>query len=149
MQPIGFWASMFTAGAAFSLAFLAVDVGADTSHLPVARQCGSITFISGGIGTEESEALKNEVPKHSLALLFSIRIGTRSAYNANVRVTILGTQEQPVLDVISDGPYFLADLPAGQYVIAASSGSVTKKQAITIHPGEHRFLGFEWAQDSP
>lgn len=106
MRAVDFWASMFTTGAALSLAFLAVHVKADTSHLPATRQCGDITFISGGIGTEESEAMKREAPKRSLALLSSVRIGTRSAYNADVHVTILDLQNRPTLDVISDGPYF-------------------------------------------
>lgn len=149
MRPIGLWASIFTAGAVLSVALPGVDAKADTSHLPAARQCGNVTFISGGIGTEESEALKKEAPKHNLALLFSVRIGTPAAYTTDVHVTILDSQDRPVLDVISDGPYFLTDLPAGQYVVAASSGMATKQQKITLRPGAHRLLGFEWTEANP
>ena len=66
--------------------------------------------MSGGIGLEESELLKQMADKYSLQLVISSRSG---AYLADTRVTITGANGQKILDVPLDAPWLLVDLVLG------------------------------------
>jgi hypothetical protein len=44
---------------------------------------------------------------------------------------------------VADGPYLLADLPAGSYQVSAGAGPQRKTQSVDIQPGAHKRLVFE------
>lgn len=86
----------------------------------------------GGIGSDESTAMRAQMKEHPLSLLFAASGG---AYLADIDVTIQGPGAVPPLMFRANGPVCLVDLPAGSYVVTAASGGVTKKESVTLGAG--------------
>ena len=105
------------------------------SAMPQWKGEGAVRYVCGGIGSDESTAMRAAMKDHPLALLFARNDG---AYLANVQVAIKGgdANTAAALALRADGPVCLIDLPAGRYVIdATTSGGDTKSQTVTIGSG--------------
>ena len=144
-------AAMLTMAAASAPVF-AQD---DTQALPAATTVGNASFVSGGIGVDESEAMKAAAAKYSLELVFSAKsdknapgasAGANAAYTADVKVKITDRAGKTVIDTVSQGPYLLADLPDGAYQVQASADGATKTRKATVKKGSHQRLVFSWAE---
>lgn len=102
-------------------------------------------FMSGGIGDEELEIIKQRSNAFSLILLFAQKPEQgRSAYIADVAVTIRNSKQQTVLQTTSDGPYLMIDLPAGSYTIEATYGNLMKHQTLTLTSGKPQRMVMTW-----
>ncbi len=88
-----------------------------------------IRHISGGVGIEEREAMKLLAADYNLQLVFS---KTSGSYVAGVRVTIENSEGKEILDALSDGPWFFADLPAGKYRVTAVYRDVARQKEAMI-----------------
>ena len=95
----------------------------------------------GGIGSDESVAMRAQMKEHPLSLLFAQPGG---AYLADIDVSIQGNRSVPALNFRASGPVCLVDLPAGSYAVQASSGGVTKKQQVTIAAGAPKTVDFRF-----
>ena len=110
-----------TMAAAMALGSMAIAGLLNTAQagLPPVQHQGSVQYVSGGIGLDESEALKaaaRTIPGADLR-----RTGRRQAdYVADVTVAIHDGQGKPVLRATSEGPYMLVKLPAGDYKVSAT-----------------------------
>jgi hypothetical protein len=120
--------------------------------LPATTTVGNASFLSGGIGLDESEAMKAAAPRYSLELVFSASAGktaagagASAAYLADIHVKITDSAGKTVIDTVSQGPYLLANLPAGNYQVEASSGGAVKTQKTAVKKGGHQRLVFSWA----
>ena len=118
----------------------------DQGTLPAATTVGNATFLSGGIGLDESTAMQQAAPKYPLELVFGAKEGNTEAYTADVHVKISDHSGNTVIDTVSNGPYLLATLPDGSYKIEASSGGVSKTQQAVLKKGAHRRIVFSWNQ---
>lgn len=133
------------------LAFAALFLGsalpawagaAETSSLPPERSEGAISYLSGGIGLDESSAIKAAAPKYSLELLFAARDGGN--YLAGVQVVIRKGSGETLLDTTAEGPFLLARIPPGRYRIAATHEGQTQERTVSIAARKHRRLVFTW-----
>jgi hypothetical protein len=148
--------ALFTAAAAAMSAqpvFAQDDAGAGA--LPAVTTVGNASFISGGIGIDQSEAMKAAASKYSLELVFSARkdknapgasAGASAAYTADVKVKITDRAGKTVIDTVSQGPYLLANLPDGAYQVEAIADGAAKTQKTTVKKGAHQRLVFSWAE---
>lgn len=103
--------------------------------MPPWQGAGSARYVCGGIGSDESSAMRAAMKAHPLALLFARADG---AYLANVDVTIKGgdANNAAALAFRASGPVCLVDLPNGRYVIdAAEPGGAAKSQTVTVGGG--------------
>jgi hypothetical protein len=132
-------ASLLLANAAWS----------EDSALPEVHQSGDISYISGGIGSDESKAIKSEAPKYALTLNFIVRIDGHDSFDAPDELTILKADGSPVLDIKPDGPYLLLDLPPGTYKITAGSADQSSTQTVQIVRGAHKQITFRLAPTKP
>jgi hypothetical protein len=132
----------FRACLAAAALLCAAAVRADDSALPPLQHSGDIGYISGGIGEDESQAIKAAGPKYALWISFTSRIEGKDAYTAPEQVTILKADGSPVLDLKPNGPYLLLDLPPGQYRISAGSAAQSHSQTVQITRGAHKRLVF-------
>ncbi|HEY9459489.1 MAG TPA: carboxypeptidase regulatory-like domain-containing protein [Paralcaligenes sp.] len=114
------------------------------AQLPPAQQQGGIEYVSGGIGLDESTAFKAAMAQFPLALTFASRDGDVAAYVADVRVVIRDNQNNDVLNVESNGPYFLVKLPPGTYQVFATYNNKTLSQKVAIGASGTRQAKFEW-----
>jgi hypothetical protein len=97
--------------------------------MPPTEQQGDVSFVSGGVGLDESTALRRARRQWPLSLLFT---GPQSAYVANVKVQITGANNASVLDTTSHGPYMLVRLPPGRYTVNATYSDVTRRQTVNV-----------------
>ena len=106
-----------------------------------AQQQGNITFVSGGAGDEDRDALKQVESQYNLRLLFAARNGE---YLANVAVTLSDARGNAVLDTIAEGPIFYARVPPGRYRLTVSNEGQSQSRDISVGNGAVR-QDFYWA----
>ncbi|AMP07468.1 hypothetical protein CPter91_5180 [Collimonas pratensis] len=102
--------------------------------------------MSGGIGQDESTLIQQEAKNYPLELEFVIKASPKDEYAADVRVKISDASNNVVLDTVSNGPFFLAKLPAGSYQLTAAKNGQVKERKIAITPGSHQHIMFEWQE---
>ncbi len=115
-----------------------------SSDLPVVHEVGDVTYLSGGIGTPEVEAIKHVAQRYPLELEFLGKAKPQDEYLSQVKVRIKDAHGAMVLDVTSDGPFLLAKMPAGKYTISVEHAGKIENRTVQIAPQEHRRLVFEW-----
>lgn len=121
---------------------MAVAAAAD---LPPERIQGEVLYRSGGIGEDEAKAMQEAAREYPLALEFVAREGDgHGAFLADVDVSIRDAGGNQVLRTRSDGPYLLARLPAGRYVITARHEDTPHERRITIPARGGRHVTFGW-----
>ncbi|WP_233856164.1 carboxypeptidase regulatory-like domain-containing protein [Paraburkholderia sp. HD33-4] len=98
--------------------------------MPATQQQGDISFVSGGVGRDESTALRQARRQWPLSLQFT---GPGASYVADVQVRIAKAGGTTVLDTTSKGPYMLVRLPQGRYTVSATYSGVTRKQTLNVH----------------
>lgn len=97
-------------------------------------------YRCGGIGKDESEAMKAQASRHSLFLMFSASSG---AYVADVDVEIRRAGGAAVLQALCDGPMMLVDLAPGRYQVRANYGGQAQTRNVTVGAGTAR-QSFVW-----
>jgi hypothetical protein len=100
-----------------------------STGMPPTEQQGDVSFVSGGVGRDESTALRQARSQWPLSLLFT---GPGSNYVADVQVQIVNAGGTSVLDTISHGPHMLVRLPPGRYTVNATYSGVTRKQTVNV-----------------
>jgi len=103
--------------------------GPQTTGMPATEQQGDVSFVSGGVGRDESTALRQARSQWPLSLLFT---GPGSSYVADVHVQITNASGTSVLDTRSHGPHMLVRLAPGRYTITATYGSTTRTQRVNV-----------------
>jgi hypothetical protein len=121
---------------------LAVAFQAVGATLPQARTERGITYISGGIGHDESAAMKAEASKYPLSMVFSA--GKDNEYLADVRIAIKDQAGKEVLNAVSDGPIMLVKVPAGRYSIAAERSGKTLRRTVHVNQKGDKRVNFHW-----
>jgi len=112
-----------------------------SSGMPPIRHQGNISYVSGGIGSGESAAMKAAQRHWPLAMLF---IGPSSEYLADVPVSIVNAQGNEVLKTEARGPYMLVKLPPGQYTVKASYNGHPQTKTIKIPNQGGARADFRW-----
>jgi hypothetical protein len=105
------------------------------------RTEGGITFISGGVGADEREALKKVEGDYNLRLMFAAQGGE---FVADVKVTILDAKGKTVLEAVSGGPRFFAKLAPGAYRITAVNNGTPMTRTVTISSKRPVSQAFFW-----
>lgn len=114
---------------------------ANGGGLPQIERQGAVEYISGGVGLDESTALKREAHRWPLALRFT---GPTSDYVADVRVRIVGPRGAEVLNAESIGPYLLVKLPPGRYTVHASYQDQEQMRTVTVSAQPGARADFHW-----
>jgi hypothetical protein len=120
---------------------------APETTMPRESAHGVVRYISGGVGTEEQEAMQRVAPSYPLELQFVVVGDTdwnRPVYTADVGVTIRDRAGQIVLDTTAAGPFMLAWLPGGEYTISAEDDGRVTTRHVRIDEGKHRKIVFAW-----
>lgn len=86
-------------------------------------------FRCGGIGSDESTAMRAEMKNHPLSLLFA---RTDGAYLADVDVTVSGAAK---LEFRAAGPLCLINVPTGAYTVEARADGAVQRQQVTVGGG--------------
>ena len=103
---------------------------------------GDISYVSGGVGASEQEALKKVRSDYNLWLTFAVT-GT-GAFLADVPVTISDKSGQALLEAVSAGPYLYARVPAGTYRVSADNEGQVQTRTVTVPASGGVPEVFEW-----
>ncbi|WP_454694900.1 carboxypeptidase-like regulatory domain-containing protein [Achromobacter aegrifaciens] len=135
--------TMAAAMALGSMAFAGI-LSTAQAGLPPVQQQGSVQYISGGIGLDESEAMKAAAKDYPLALTFAAQRDGKADYVANVAVTISDAHGKSVLQTTAEGPYMLVKLPAGNYRISATYNGQAQQREVSVQNSGTARAVFEW-----
>lgn len=120
--------------------------GLRAQELPPVQVVNGVSYLSGGIGLDESTAIKAESAKWPLTLLFAARGPRGEVYVANVQVRILDVRGAVLLDVVSEGPYLLVRLSPGSYTVEATRAGKTQRRTVQLPPGKPVKAGWSWPE---
>jgi hypothetical protein len=118
---------------------------AATPALPPLQHSGSISYLSGGIGSDQSAAIKSVMSQYPLTLEFAGKTGSGNEYLSDVPVQIANAHGTTVLKADSHGPFMLLSLPAGRYTITARHDGKTQQRTVNIASAAHAHEVFIWA----
>jgi len=107
-------------------------------------QTGGITYVSGGIGQEESDEMEASQQNYNLRVTNADRTGH---FSGDTRIVISDMKNHPLLDT-SVGPLFYADLPNGRYIVEGFNEVQSKKQTIHIVGRAPVRIHFIWEHNS-
>lgn len=131
---------MFRRSLCCAVCSLACGLAAAQAGVPPMKSQGAARYVCGGIGSDESTAMRAAMKEHPLSLLFARASGD---YLADVSVEVRNGQGDRVLFLQAGGPVCLIDLPAGRYTVRAAHGEAEKQQAVTID-GSPRTVDFRF-----
>jgi len=114
------------------------------AQMLINRTQGDISFIAGGIGEEESIAMKLMSKKWPLSIEFSEYLDGKDLWIAQVYLRILDANRKTLFDTTIDGPMFLGKLPAGYYELLATYQGVTQSRKIKIIDGKPLHVSINW-----
>jgi len=100
----------------------------------------NVRYMSGGVGLDERQAMKAKAREFDLKFEFAILSGQ---YLSGVTVVIFDSTGKKILRAVSGGPWFMADLPRGEYRVAAIYKDQIKDQQVSVDKGLKTIL-FHW-----
>lgn len=114
------------------------------AQIPDTQYSQGVSYISGGVGEEESQAILAEAKQWPLLLALSQLENGRGIWIFGAKIKILNSRNQVMFDAQADGPYILINLNVGQYQIEASYQGVTQKRAVSIQASAPQKLAIFW-----
>jgi hypothetical protein len=112
---------------------LALAQGTDPAPSLQPQTAGAISYVCGGVGEGEQQAIKAQAGKYDLMLTFAV---THGAYLADVDVEIKDAKGGVVLSAKCDGPIMLVDLPrAGTWRVTAQANGQSRQRTISTGKG--------------
>ena len=102
--------------------------------IPALQTTGTLQYTCGGIGSDESTAMRSEMKNFPLSLLFA---GKNGDYLADLQVHIQGSNLSNPVRFSATGPVCLLKLPSGSYTVKVTSkeGSTQSKDVQVSRNG--------------
>ena len=133
-------AAIFTAGVLLTGAAHAQS----DSALPPVQKSGAVEYLSGGIGLDESTAIKSASRHWPLSLVFSVQAPGKAEFASDVKLEIRDAKGAQVLATTASGPFLLAKLPPGSYSLRASLAGKTLERKVQIKAGGSARVELVW-----
>lgn len=114
------------------------------AHLPPAQvSAGGIEYLTGGKTPETANAVKRAAQEYPLELVFVEHDGNAKRALYDNPVVIRDARGEVVFAGRSDGPYFLARLPEGDYTVTTHWDAWTFTKPVTVGADRSRVV-FDW-----
>lgn len=119
--------------------------------LPPEQHQGAVDYITGGKNAAEADSVKRAAQDFPLELVFVEKDGPHRRQIYDNPVVIRDAAGNVVFAGRTDGPYFIARLPAGQYTVTThwDSWSFTRPVTIDANPNDRERVVFEWDKPGP
>lgn len=111
--------------------------------MPQEMHAGSIAYVTGGVGLDESTALKQAMASSQYPLAVQL-YGPGGEYLSDVPVKITDARKTTVFDAASEGPFMLVKLPPGQYTVTASHNGKEQRRSVSVPRKGHTSVRFDW-----
>jgi len=135
---------LLLAAVAFSLGTVIQTSSAAANTDAAVKTAGSVSYVSGGVGTESIDRLNSLAGQFNVKFVFAMQSGE---YVSAVRVAISDARGESLLTSTADGPWFMARLPPGNYRIAATLGEKTMSRQFAVESGKLRTIDFRWGAE--
>jgi hypothetical protein len=112
------------------------------AQIPGTQYSQGISYISGGVGEEEAQAILSEAKQWPLLLELSQLENGRGIWIFGAKIKIYNPQNQLIFDAQADGPYMLINLSQGDFLLEASYQDVVQKRAVSIKPAPQKISIF-------
>ena len=109
----------------------------------VPATASSVPYTSGGVGYDERDRMEAAKSQFNLRLMFAVNAGN---YLSGVRVRIQDKSGATLLDVPSNGPWFYAQLPPGNYVLTLDNRGKIKTRNVSISGEGATIENFYWVE---
>jgi len=103
-------------------------------------QAGNLAYVSGGVGEEERAALLAVRDEYNVRLTLAEK--GSGAFLFGALVTVTDAAGRQLAQAAARGPWLFAQLPPGQYTIAAEYEGTTSTQTVRVAQGAARDLYF-------
>ena len=114
------------------------------ADIPEAKVSQGIEYISGGIGSEESDAMLALGKKWPLTLEFSQDHPQRPLWVADVTVKILDQKKKVVFEALSEGPIMLLKMNPGKYDAEYTFEGKVLKRSLVVEEGKFQKQSVVW-----
>ena len=108
------------------------------------QKSGAVEYLSGGIGLDESTAIKSASRHWPLSLVFSVQAPGKAEFASDVKLEIRDAKGAQVLATTASGPFLLAKLPPGSYSLRASLAGKTLERKVQIKAGGSARVELVW-----
>ncbi len=130
----------------FLLGLLSLSYSSTSSPYPLnVKSYKGISYLSGGFGVEEREALHSMSKGDNLKLTFAL---DNKDFLGGAKVVIKDNKGETVLQANSDGPWFFTKLPEGRYTILATAMGKTLSRVAHVSARGQTQLHFAWAEST-
>ena len=124
---------------------LAMSVTAGAAEPDRVQEMNGITFVSGGIGAASRERLAEREKFYNFKLMLGLE-GSGS-FVSDARVTLSTASGQKLVEHVTEGPLFLAGLPAGAYVVTATFRNQTLTRKFQVRADRLHTEYLRWPAD--
>jgi hypothetical protein len=114
---------------------------ANGGGLPQIQHQGDVSYVSGGVGQDESKALERDRSHWPLSMQFT---GPGSDFLADVHVRIVDVHNNEVLHADSLGPFMLVKLRPGRYTVHATYKNRDQTKTVNIASKGSTQVAFYW-----
>ena len=123
--------------------FILLGATVALAQIPPTQHSNGISYISGGVGEEETVAILAEAKQWPLLLELSQIENGRGVwiFGANIKVM---DGKKTAFDAQADGPYMLINLESGDYIIQASYQGVLQSRSINIKTNSSQKISIFW-----
>ena len=103
--------------------------------LPPVQKSGAVEYLSGGIGLDESTAIKGASRHWPLSLVFSVQAAGKAEFASDVKLEIRDAKDAVVLETTASGPFLLAKLAPGSYSLRATLADKSLQRKVQVKAG--------------
>jgi hypothetical protein len=129
------------------LILMGLTSGVAQADLPEIQSRSNLSCMMGGIGADETEAMRLEAKKWPLNVEFTEQQGKVYPWVSGAQLQILNQTGKVIFNETCNGPLFLAKLTPGKYQLVATYEGVTKRKSVFIEEGKPSKVSFTWVKN--
>lgn len=111
------------------------------------KSSNGITYVTGGVGSEERQAMAELSPQFNVKMTFADRV--TGDYRSGVAVEVRDMRGNVRMQTDDAGPMLYAQLPPGRYRLTANVDGQQQQRTITVGNAGSKSTAFYWDAESP
>jgi len=133
------------AAALAALGLLATQSLAQGTFVPQEHAQGNVSYVSGGIGVDEADQMRQEAANYPLTIEMATAAGgPRDAYVSDARVDIRDANGNAVLSTTAQGPIMLVRVPSGTYTVDVDWHGTQKRKTVAVSSDRRQHVMLEF-----